>query len=366
MFTSENVVKKNVSPLCQLVKNEPNLLSFLKDGDLVEAKLLKKTNRIAYFDLGKFGTGIVSGNELSNAKNTVKELKEGEVISAKIINVENDDSYVELSLAGAHRQKNWQEIKEIKETDEAIPVKIIGANSGGLMAEINNIRAFLPVSQLSGEHYPRVEDADKTKILEELKKLVGQEISVKIIDFNPRANKLIISEREAMEQNLKDIVSQYKVGDVIEGIVSGVADFGVFIRFVDNPSIEGLVHISELDHCIIDNPKEIVKIDEVIKVKIVEIKNSQISLSLKALKSNPWDTATDNFKEGQEVKGLVYKFTPFGAYVNLEHGLQGLIHVSEFGSLDKMKEQMKLKENYKFIIESIKSEDKRIVLKFKK
>ncbi len=358
--------KKIVSPITQLIKDEPDLVCFLKEGDLIEVKFLKRTPRAAYFDLEKFGTGIVYGLELINAKNIIKDLKVGESINAKIIDLENDESFIELSLAGAHKQKNWQELKEIKEKDEILTIKIIGANSGGLVANINEIKAFLPVSQLANEHYPRVSDSDKNKILEELKKLVGQEIKVKIIDLNPRANKLIISEREASQQSIKELINQYKVGDVINGIVSGIADFGVFIRFTDNPAIEGLIHISELDYRLIDNPKEIVKIDELIKAKIIEIKDGQVFLSLKALKSDPWEVVGEKFKQGQEVNGMVYKFNPFGAYINLEYNLQGLIHITEFGSLEEMKKKLELGKQYQFVIDSIRPEEKRITLKLKK
>ena len=357
---------KKLSPLGQIIKEESNLLSFLKEGDLVEAVLIDKISRAAYFDLAKSGTGIVYGAELMNAKNIIKKMEVGDKINAEIIELENEDGYVELSLSGAHKQQSWQDLKELKEKDEIVAIKILGANSGGLIASLKEIKAFIPVSQLSNEHYPRVDNSDKGKILEELRKLVSEELNVKILDINTRTGKLILSEKEAIQENIKELVNQYKVGDVIEGIISGTADFGAFVRFVDNPAIEGLIHISELDHRLIDNPKEIVKIDESIKAEITEIKDGQISLSLKALKSNPWDAASKNFKEGQEVSGTIYKFVPFGAYINLGHDLQGMIHITEFGGQEEMKKQFETDKEYSFLIDSIKPEEKRIVLKLKK
>ena len=152
--------------------------------------------------------------------------------------------------------------------------------------------------------------AIKKKIAEELKKIVGQELMVKIIDFNPRIGKLIISEREVVDRPSKASLGQYQAGQIIDGIISGVADFGAFVKFVDNPVVEGLIHISELDHRLIDNPKEIIKIDDVVKAKIIDIKNGKIFLSLKALKPNPWDTVEAKYKNDQEVMGAVSKFTP--------------------------------------------------------
>jgi len=355
--------KKTNSPLSQLIKNEPDLISFLREGDLIEVKFLKRTPRVAYFDLDKFGTGVIYGLELINARSILKDLKAGEAVPAKIIDMENEDGFVELSLAGAYQQKNWQQLKEIKEKEEATSVKIIGANSGGLVASINEVKAFLPVSQLSSEHYPRIDDNDRNKILNELRKFVGQELKVKILDVNPRTNKLIISEREATEQNTKELLEQYKVGDIVDAMVSGIADFGIFIRFIDNPAIEGLIHIFEIEHRLIDHPKEIVILNESLKAKIIEIKDGRVFLSLKALKPDPWDNINENIKESQKVIGAVYKFNPFGAYINLEHGLQGMIHVTEFGGIDEMKKELEIGKEYKFIVDSIKPEEKRITLK---
>lgn len=356
-------LKKTNSAITQVMKDEPDLVSFLKEGDLIEAKLLKKLPKAVYFDLNKFGTAIVYGAELINARNLIKGLNVGDPVVAKIVSLENEDGFVELSLASAHKQKNWQKLKELKEKDEVMTVKISGANSGGLVATISDIKAFMPVSQLSNEHYPRVDNNDRGKIIEELRKFTGKELVVKIIDINPRANKLIISERGASEQDVKKLINQYKVGDVIDGIISGIADFGAFVRFADNPSIEGLIHISEIDHRLINNPKEIVKVDESVKAKIIEIKDAQVFLSLKSLKEDPWAGAAEKFKEGQAVSGVVYKYNPFGAYINLDHGLQGMIHVVEFGSLDEMKKKLELGKEYNFVIDSVRPEDKRIGLK---
>ena len=291
---------------------------------------------------------------------------EGAVVTAKVVDPENQEGFVELSLAEASKQRTWQELKALQESGEIITMKMTMANTGGLLAEMKDIKAFLPVSQLTSAHYPQVDDGDRGKILESLKKLVGVELKVKIIDANPRTGKLILSEREAATTNVGALLDKYKAGDVIEGIISGVADFGAFIRFADNTEIEGLIHISELGHRLIENPKEIVKVNDAIRAKILEIKDGRVSLSLKALQEDPWQKVDAKYKEGEEVMGTVTKFNPFGAFVSLDADIQGLIHVSEFGGIPEMQKKLELGKQYTFAITIVKPQEKRIILKMKK
>jgi len=359
---------KSDSALTQAIKNELQSADWPKEGNVVEATLIKKLPRRAIFDLGRFGVGIVYGAELLNAKEIIRNLKPEDKLPAKIITLDGEGGYIELSLAEAGKQKLWQEIKELAEAGEVVKAKILGANAGGLTAAIGDIdlRAFLPVSQLSLDHYPRIGEADRQKIAEELKKFIGEELSVKIIDVNPRSNKIIISEREVFSANVKELLSKYEIGQVVDGLVSGVADFGVFVRFVDNPEIEGMIHISELDHRLIDNPKELVKVNDQLKVKIVDIKEGRVFLSLKALKADPWEKVNEIYKTGHDVSGKLYKLNPFGAVITLDGGLQGLIHISEFGGQEEMKTALAPEVSHEFVIDSIKSEEKRIILKVKK
>jgi len=350
----------------QLLRLDQAALSFLKAGDIVDAKLLRKERGVCYFDLGRFGVGVIRGFEFLNAKNILKDIKIGESLTAKVIEPENEEGYVELSLIGASQQKVWQELKELQEIGEPFEVKITGANVGGLIAEVKGIKAFLPVSQLSSSHYPRVENADKNKIFQELQKLVGQTLTVKIIDLNQKNNKLILSEKEATSLDSQEALKKYAPGDVVEGTISGIADFGVFFRFIDNPELEGMIHISELSHKLVEDPKDIVKLNELVKAKIIEIKDGRISLSLKALQPNPWNEVKEKYKEGQEVTGTVHSFNPFGAIIDLDLNIQGLVHITEFGSIEEMKKTLELGKSYQFVLASVKPEEKRIILKLKR
>lgn len=360
--------QKPLSPFAQALKDELANASRLREGEVVQAVFLKKTPRAAYFSLGTFGTGIVFGVELQNSREPLKTIKPGDQIPAKVGTVEGYMGYVELSLSEAGKQKAWQEAKVYEENGEIATVKVVGVNQGGLLVDLSGLKGFLPISQLSAEHAPNIPDGDRQRTLDELKKFVGQELGVKVITVNPRNNKLIVSERDnaASSANIKELLSRYEVGQTVPGVVSGIADFGIFVRFVDNPEIEGLVHISEIDHRIIDNPKEILKLGETVQVKIIDIKEGRVFLSLKALKADPWLAVHEKYKEGTDVRGKVYKFNPFGAIIDLDGGLQGLIHVSEFGGIDEMKKVLSVGESYSFMIGAIKQEEKRIILKAKK
>lgn len=358
------VAKSVPSPFAQFMKDNASYFSVLKAGDLVQGTILEKSAHRVLLDLGKFGTGAIYRGELQHAKSLLKGLGIGDETSAKVVDIDNRDGYVELSLAQAGKQKAWSDATEILEKGDPVVVKMLTANKGGLTTEVAGLPAFLPISQLSNDHYPKLTEGDdvKARVTSALESLVGVELSVKVIEVNPRTGKLVVSERDAIEVSAKEFVKNYAVGQEIEGIVSGVADFGVFVRFTDNPSVEGLVHVSEVDWLTIENPKEIVKIDDVVRAKILDIKDGKISLSLKALKADPWQNAEGLYTEGATVRGTVYAFTPFGAIVNLDRGLQGIVHVTTFGSVEAMKQALPAKSSHEFMIDSMRLSERRITL----
>jgi len=339
-----------------------NLLKPPRVGEIVEGKIIQKGRSAVFLDLGAIGTGIIYGREFQEAKDTLKNLKIGDKIFAKIIDLENEEGYIELSISEASQELAWEGLKKMKEEKETISVKIVGANKGGLLSEVSGISAFLPFSQLSPEHYPRVENADKSKILKELQKFIGKELKVKIFDLDPREEKLILSERAKKTEEVKEILKNYKVGEVVEGEITGITDFGAFVKFGEK--LEGLIHISELDWKIIEDPSEIVKVGDKIQAKIIDLTNDRVSLSLKALKKDPWLEIEKKYKKGDVIKGKITKFNPFGAFVEISAQIQGLCHISEFGSQKKMEEVLKIGQKYDFQILSIEPKEHRLTLKF--
>lgn len=337
-----------------------------KLGEIIQGKIIAKEKGAVYLDLGLIGTGIIYGKEFNQAREILKNLNIGDTIFAKIIDLENEHGYIELSVSEAGKEITWKELKQKKEKGEFLKIKVLGANKGGLLTEISGIPAFLPVSQLSTNHYPKVEDGDTTKILKELQKFVGKELEVQIFDLDPENNKLILSEKLKETQKIKEMLKNYKVGDVVEVEVVAVVDFGAFVKFPagnDNSEyLEGLIHISELDWKIIDNPAQYVKIGDKLKAKIVNIAGEKVFLSLKSLKEDPWKDINKTLKKGDIVEGTVVKLNPFGAFVEVLPQVQGLCHVSDFGSYEKMVEELKINKKYNFKILEIKPEEHRMIL----
>ena len=351
--------------IASLTKTEVGALKMLRPGDLVEGVILEKGSRMVTVDLGPHGTGVVYRGEIQNARDIIRGLAAGDPINGKVIDPDNEEGYIELSLSQADKQKSWEAVQDLKDQEEIIVIKAMSANKGGLVADLQGLSAFLPVSQIVGGFEGKDEINNKDEIVQILEGLVGKEIEVRIIDVNPRTNKLIVSEKAAKEESMRELVKNYAVGQEVEGVVSGIADFGVFVKFTDNPSVEGLIHISELGYKIIENPKELVRIDDVVKAKIVDIKGGKISLSLKALKADPWARAGERFREGQETRGKVHSFHPFGAIIDVDDDLQGQVHVASFGSVEEMKKKLVQGETYAFSVESMNAEERKMLLKMK-
>jgi len=343
---------------------EQSLLNPPRVGDIVEGKIIGKGQSTVYVDLENKGAGIIYGREFYAAKNELRNLKTGDKVFAKIIDLETEKGYIDLSLTEAGKEMGQEQLRHKKEEGLTVKVKIVGANKGGLLAETDGLRGFLPVSQLSSEHYPRIEGADKNKILNHLQQLIGQELEVKILNMDSRKEVLVFSEKATETEKIKEILKKYKVGDVVEGEITGIVDFGAFIKFyADSEEIEGLIHISELDWQLIEDPGEIVKVGQKIQAKIIEItEDGRVSLSLKALKKDPWENIEERHKKGDVVEGKVTKFNPFGAFVGIENKIQGLAHISEFGTKNEMEKILKIGQSYKFKILQIDSREHKMTL----
>lgn len=331
-------------------------------GDLIEGSVIAIDKKGVFIDLPPFGTGIIYGREYILARDVIKKINVGDKVSAKIVDPSNKDGYIELSLKEARQALIWTEAEQAIAEKKILELPIKEANKGGLIIEWQGIQGFLPASQLKPEHYPRVADGDKDSILAELKKLVGTKLAVSIIGAFPKEGKLIFSEKNSQEKDKTVAVAKFKVGDEIEGKVTGMVDFGVFVKI--DEGLEGLVHISEIDWALVEDPKTRFKIGDKVHVKVIEVKDGKVSLSIKALKPNPWVEAAKKYKKDQVVKGVVIKFNRHGALASIEEGIAGLVHVSEFGSDEKLRQNLELGKTYGFKISLFDAANQKMTLAF--
>ncbi len=355
--TAEEAKKATVMGQLSLTMKNPPMA-----GDLVEGPVIAVEKSEVYVDLAPFGTGIIYGREFISTRDVIKKINVGDIVAAKIVDTAHKEGYYELSLKEARQALIWSEaeiaIKEKKVLD--LPIK--EANKGGLLVEWQGIVGFLPASQLKTEHYPRVSDGDKDKILEELKKLVGTRLQLSIITADPKEGKLIFSEKGSETKEKEKIVSKYEIGDEVEGTVTGIVDFGVFVKLEEG--LEGLVHISEIDWGLVDDPHNFVRVGAKIKTKIIEIKEGKISLSIKQLKQNPWVEAATKYKKDMPVSGVVIRFNKHGALASIEEGVAGLVHVSEFGSEEKLRKTLELGKTYNFKISLFDPKEQKMALSY--
>jgi len=355
---------KKVHPLEILLKQGAFSVA-LKVGETIEGWVMEKRGTRVFVDLGTQGTGIIYGREYYAAQEIIKGLKPGDKISAKIVELDNEDGYVELSLKDAGEERRWLDLQEAAQTGKLFELPAKEANRGGLILETSGIKGFLPASQLSAKNYPRVAGGDKEKIFEALQKLVGTTLKVKILDVSAQENKLIFTERESDEQAIRAALSKYKVGDEVEGEITGVVDFGAFLKFDEETGLEGLIHISEIDWTLIENPRDVLKAGDRVRAKIIDIQGDKISLSLKALKEDPWIKIAEIYPKGGVIRAKVTRFNPFGAFAELgakDANLQGLIHISEFGTEKRMQEELELGREYNFKILLVDPKEHRMSL----
>jgi len=359
--------QEDESLMGKMLEDQP--IAFPQVGDVIEGQVIEVGTNSIFLDIKPFGTGIVLGREIKDGMGSGK-IKIGSKVSATITDLENEDGYIELSIREASYEKAWEDLESKRDTQEKVFTKVLSANKGGLLIEINGISGFLPVSQLSSKNYPRVDDGDKNKILNLLKKLVNQELEVCILDANRESEKLIVSEKATQKEKDREAISGLKVGDVIDGEVSGVVDFGAFVKFslpgkegTEEGKLEGLVHISELAWQLIENPRDIVKVGNKIKAKIIGIDNDKISLSIRALEKDPWSDI--KYKVGDVVKGKINKINHFGAFVYLDEDIHGLAHISEMTEMfpgKKVEDLIKVGESYDWKILSIEPKEHRMGL----
>ena len=325
-------------------------------GEVVHGNVLSVKKHEILIDLGPLGVGLVPRREVGFSK----KYEIGDEVSASIVDTELDNGYSLLSLRKAAKDRGWDDVIARLEAGEIITITPYDANRGGLLVEYEGVRGFLPVSQLSAEHYPRVGSSDKDEILQRLNALINKELRVRILDADRKANKLIFSEKEAVKEGLAERFEKMAIGDAVKGVVTGVVDFGVFVNV---EGIEGLIHISEISWERVSNPSDYVKVGQTVDAKIIAIDKERLSLSMKQLTQDPWLDEVEQFKSGDAVEGTVTRITPFGAFVQLSPSVEALVHVSELGGDGTDPEKVfTLNERKEFVILEIDKDNRKISL----
>lgn len=351
---------------------EGNFFNVPQVGELIKGRVLSTKGREIRIDVNGLTTGVVRGRELFAESTVYGDLEVGDEIEATVIDLENENGEMELSFRFAGNKKSWEELQDAFAKSETISVKVLDANKGGLLVKASHLNGFLPVSQLAPEHYPRVTGGDKQKILEKLASFVGISMNVKILDLNEKDEKLIVSEKAVWEGEQKNVISQINIGNIIEGEVTALADFGAFVKFTpkngdENTSLEGLVHISEIAWQRIDHPKDLLKVGQTVQAEIIGIEGSKIFLSMKKLIEDPWKDVEKKYKVGEVVEGKILKVNPFGFFVELDPDIHGLAHISEISAnpAEDLSKFGKANETRKFKIVSIEPNEHRLGLSIK-
>lgn len=331
----------------------------LASGDVVEGTVSSVRKHEVWVDLGARGVGVVLRREIGHGQ----QVELGQTVTVSVLDPELDEGYALLSMRRAAKDRGWDELQRMFDGQEIIEVTPYDANRGGLLVELEGIRGFLPVSQLAAGHYPRVSGADKDEILQKLNQLTKNPLRVRILDVSRKDNKLIFSEKEAVKDDMAARFAKLKAGDVVEGIVTGVIDFGAFVNI---DGIEGLIHISEISWERVEDPRKYVKPGDTVKAKIIAIDKDRLSLSLKQMGEDPWVEQVKQFNKGEMVEGKVTRITPFGAFVQLSPAVEALVHVSEMGDDNADPDKVfQLNEKKSFRVLDIDTDGRKIALSLK-
>ncbi len=349
--------------MLELLKDSPQVLR-ARPGELIEGIVIFKGKNKMLIDLNGVSTGIVSGRELRDSMNTFRELNVGDIVASLVLEEENDEGMVVLSLRMASQQKAWDRFNKMIEDDKTMKFTAQEANKGGLLANIDGIRTFLPVSQLSPSNYPRVNNADTTEIISRLAKFIGHTFTVKIITLDESAGKIVVSEREAMAEERSKALEHLAIGSAKDGIVSGIVKFGLFVAF---DGLEGLVHISEIAWGHVKNPSEFAQVGDRVKVKIIGIDGEKLSLSIKQMSKDPWEEIAERYPVGKKVEGTVARFADYGAFLNLEKDITGLVHVTEISheKIQDPAQALKIGQKVEAQVINIDIDERRIGLSIK-
>lgn len=314
----------------QFLTNPAHDYRNLQYGDTVDGTIMRVDKDEILVDIGSKAEGVVTAREMqSMLPEDRAELKPGDTLLVFVVQAEDKEGRAVLSVDKARQEKSWRRLQQSYDNGEVIEAKVINYNKGGLLVNLDGVRGFVPASQVSG-----ISRGPETQKQSDMAKMVGAPLSLKVIEINRNRNRLILSERQAVQEvregRKDELLSSLKEGDIRTGVVTSVCDFGAF---VDIGGADGLVHLSELSWSRVKHPSEVLKPGDKVQVYILSVDNERkrIALSIKRTQNEPWTTVNDRYHLGQIVEGTITQLASFGAFARIEDGVEGLIHVSEMG-----------------------------------
>jgi small subunit ribosomal protein S1 len=305
----------------KLVPNYDATIKPFEEGDVVSGEVVRIDKDEVLVDIGYKSEGVIPSTELSIRRSVdpAEEVSLGEQVDALVLTKEDQEGRLLLSKKRARFEKAWRKIEAAAESGEPVDGTVIEVVKGGLILDLG-VRGFLPASLVD---IRRVHNLDEFK---------GQTLECKVIELNRSRNNVVLSRRAVLEEERKEvrerILDRLQPGQVVEGKISNIVDFGAF---VDLDGIDGLIHISELSWSHVNHPSEVLSVGETVRVKVLDIdrERQRISLGLKQTQEDPWRRVLDEYKPGDALEGKVTKVVAFGAFVEIVPGVEGLVHISE-------------------------------------
>jgi small subunit ribosomal protein S1 len=354
---SPKPIKSTAQTMEELLKETGYALKGIKKGDVVEGIIGSVSSREITIDVGGKTEGVVIDRELDSYKDALMALKPGDKVTAQVIVSENDRGQAVLSLRRSIFEKRWEGLSEAKEKGTSVEVILKEAVRGGVLVDFGGLRGYIPQSQIDGS------------LAKQLDKSIGRKVEAKVMEVDRDTNRLIFSQRAMSEEatltRQKELLSMIAVGDEVQSTITGVVPFGAFAKFTVKKDdkehvVEGLIHISEIAWEKVEDPNQYLKTGDTIKVKIIGIdaESGKLTLSLKQLLPDPWENVTDMFEKDQQVKGTVTRVTPYGVFVSLSPGIEGLIHISKISPGEEPKQGDEITCN----VEDVQGEKRKISL----
>jgi small subunit ribosomal protein S1 len=302
----------------------------LQYGDTVDGTVMRIDREEILVDIGSKAEGVVPAREMQSLTAEDRAaLQPGDELLVFVVQIEDKEGRSILSVDKARQEKSWRRLQQHHDVGEVIEATVVNYNKGGLLVNLDGVRGFVPASQVSG-----ISRGPETQKQSDMARMVGQPITLKVIEINRPRNRLILSERQAVqdvrEGRKGELLSSLKEGDVRTGVITSVCDFGAF---VDIGGADGLVHLSEISWSRVKHPSEVLHPGDKVKVYVLSIDNDRkrIALSIKRTLNEPWTTVGERYQLGQIVEGTITQLASFGAFARIEDGIEGLIHVSEMG-----------------------------------